>query len=159
MSSKSYQKAWKSAIDLLSRRSHSAAELSAKLKQRGFDPAEIEAAIKICQREKYIDDHATAEIWIRSYIRKGYGPYRIRQELKQKGLPPEALDGDMTKKPDAPDPQVTARIALRRKRHAFLREQNLKRRQEKMYRFLYNRGFSYDIIYRAIQSVDITLDD
>ncbi len=72
------------------------------------------------------------------------------------GLLPEAFDDYLEKHPDAPDPDKTARLALLRKKNTFLRENNLQRRQQKMYRFLYNRGFPGEIISRAIQTVDLT---
>ncbi len=153
MMSENRKKAWQAAIDLLSRRNHSAAEMHAKLKQRGFSPDDIEAVINACRKDNYIDDDATAEMWIRNSIRKGHGPYRIQQTLKQKGLDPAAVDRYLKSHPDAPDPLDTARQALQRKKSTFLREKDHRRRQQKMYRFLYNRGFSGEIITRAIQSI------
>lgn len=132
------------------------AEMRTKLKQHGFSPSEIEAVLEACQKYKYIDEEATADMWIRTFIRKGLGPYRIRMGLKQKGLNPEAFDRYLKKNPDAPDPVDTACHALLRKKNTFLREKDHRRRQQKMYRFLYNKGFSGEAISRAIQTVDLT---
>ncbi len=158
MISSKYKKAWQSAIDLLSRRNHSMAEMRTKLKQRGFNPPEIEAVLEACQKDNYIDDGATAEMWIRNFIRKGLGPYRIRMGLKQKGLDPETFDRYLKKNPDLPDPVETACRALLRKKNTFLREKDPQRRQQKMYRFLYNKGFLGETISHAIQSVDLMSD-
>lgn len=158
MISSKYKKAWQSAIDLLSRRNHSMAEMRTKLKQRGFSLSEIEAVLEACQKDNYINDDATAEMWIRNFIRKGLGPYRIRLGLKQKGLDPEAFDRYLDNNPDTPDPLETARQALLRKKSAFLRETDSRRRQQKMYRFLYNKGFSGETISQAIKSADLASD-
>ena len=149
------KKAWHTAIDLLSRRNHSTAEMRAKLKKRGFNVDDIEAVLKVCRKENYIDDDATAEMWIRNSIRKGLGPFRIRQVLKQKGLNPAAVDCYFHNHPDAPQPLDTARQVLQRKKSNFSREKNPQKRQQKMYRFLYNRGFSSEVIARAIQSANL----
>ncbi len=79
-------KALDAAVRLLSRREHSAVELSDKLKQKGYSLIEIKNALEECQRLDLQNDHRFVETYGRSRIRQGYGPLKISQELSSKGI-------------------------------------------------------------------------
>lgn len=80
------------ALDLLSRREHSVAELRAKLVARDFDPDAIEAAIEALIRENLVSDDRFAGAFVTSRIRKGQGPVKIRGELRQREVTDELID-------------------------------------------------------------------
>lgn len=79
-------KAFDSALRLLTRREYSAMELCDKLKQKGFSPNDVQSALHECQRLGYQSDGRFVENYIRVRIHQGYGPLKIRQELKNKGI-------------------------------------------------------------------------
>ena len=80
------------ALDLLSRREHSVAELRAKLITRDFDPDAIEAAIETLIQEDLVSDDRFAGAFVISRTRKGQGPIRIRGELRQREVADELID-------------------------------------------------------------------
>jgi regulatory protein len=81
------------AMNLLSRREHLRRELRDKL-LRQFGPgmeADIEATLDSLERERLLSDQRYAESYLVSRSGKGYGPERIRQELRQKGADGELI--------------------------------------------------------------------
>jgi regulatory protein len=78
--------AYGKGIGLLSRREHSARELKAKLARKGHAKDEIAGAVdKLIDRRYQSDDRFGVSI-ARTRIAQGYGPRRIRAELKSHGL-------------------------------------------------------------------------
>lgn len=80
---------------ILAMRDHSEYELRRKLTSAptfpgsnndSFTPEDIEKVIAWCYEHRWLDDTQFASRFIASRGRKGYGPQRIRQELKQKGI-------------------------------------------------------------------------
>ena len=74
--------AYDKAMGLLARREHSRKELKTKLRQGGYDGDETAAALDRLGAQHYQDDDRFAEVLLRSRIAQGYGPLRLRLELK-----------------------------------------------------------------------------
>jgi len=83
------QQIWNSAVRMLSLREHSRHELRRKLVQRHFDENDIDRVLDRLQAEGLQNDTRFVEQYIRSRSNKGYGPTRIRMELKEKGVSDE----------------------------------------------------------------------
>ena len=89
------------ALGLLARREHSARELRTKLAARGHATDEAGDAVDRLQQQDYQNDARFAASIARQRSSQGYGPRRIRAELKSHGLAEAAireaiaaLDGD-----------------------------------------------------------------
>jgi regulatory protein len=83
--------AYEQALGLLARREHSTRELKTKLRAGG-QPGEAAAeAIERLQAQRYQDDERFAASLARRRAAQGYGPARIRAELKSHGLRDEAV--------------------------------------------------------------------
>jgi regulatory protein len=78
--------AYDKALGLLARREHSRKELKLKLRQGGYEGEESTAAIDRLGEQHYQDDERFAEALVRSRVSRGYGPMRLRVELKSHGL-------------------------------------------------------------------------
>ncbi|MEO9079772.1 MAG: regulatory protein RecX [Rhodanobacter sp.] len=78
--------AYDKALGLLVRREHSRKELKTKLRLGGYDGDEASAAIDRLEDQHYQDDDRFAEMLLRSRIAQGYGPLRLRVELKSHGV-------------------------------------------------------------------------
>jgi len=78
--------AYDKALGLLARREHSRKELKTKLRQGGYEGEEAAAALDRLGDQHYQDDDRFAEVLLRSRIAQGYGPMRVRVELKSHGL-------------------------------------------------------------------------
>ena len=73
------------AMNLLARREHLRGELEVKLGKRFGAGADIGPVLDQLAEESLLSDQRFAESYIHYRSRKGYGPNRIRQELRQKG--------------------------------------------------------------------------
>ena len=84
------------ALGLLSRREHSARELSRKLVDRGHTKDEAAAAVGAAAERSYQSDARFAESVIRRRAGAGYGRRYVESELKSHGIDPrqhrEAID-------------------------------------------------------------------
>lgn len=75
------------ALALLSRREHAVAELTRKLRQKGYIAAEVAQTIAELQQKNYLNDARYAEARARSRAQTSkWGAGRIRQELAQNGI-------------------------------------------------------------------------
>ena len=74
------------AIRYLSRREYSRRELSGKLLARTFAVADIETVLDNLEEQGYLSDERFAEMFLRSQISRGSGPFKIRMALNQKGV-------------------------------------------------------------------------
>lgn len=74
------------AMDLLARREHSRTELTNKLKQRDFSMQEITTCLDQLEADDLLSNERFAEAYAKMRSRRGFGPVRIMQELKQRGI-------------------------------------------------------------------------
>jgi regulatory protein len=83
---KSKPSAYSKALGLLARREHSRRELKQKLDRGGYARDEAADALNRLGEQHYQDDDRFAEVLIRTRSAQGYGPMRLRAELKSHGL-------------------------------------------------------------------------
>lgn len=135
-------KALDSALRLLTRREHGALELCEKLQQKGFSPIEAKDALDNCQRLGLQSDNRFVEVYCRSRIRQGYGPIKISQELKSKGIEPELIVNELTQEKDN---WLTYALEVWQKKNKGQIGMSFAEKQ-KQQRFLLYRGFNMDTI-------------
>jgi regulatory protein len=76
------------ALDLLSHRARTRAELRRKLVSKGFRPARVDLCLDRLARRGLLDDRAVASAFVRDRIRhRPRGRARLAQELRAKGVP------------------------------------------------------------------------
>lgn len=73
-------------LRLLTRREHSRLELIDKSVLKGFDRTESEKVIDQLTLEGWQSDQRFAESYARYRIKKGFGPVKITQELRLRGI-------------------------------------------------------------------------
>lgn len=137
------------ALRLLTRREHSVKELSDKLKQKGFNAEEVESALESCQRLNLQSDQRFVEIYIRSRIRQGYGPLKITQELKQKGVDSELIHQEIKQEGANWLGYALTVWDKKCKGQLDLSFQEIQKQQ----RFLLYRGFDMDIISQVVKEL------
>jgi regulatory protein len=150
---KSHQKAMNTAVRILANRDHSKYELKQKLQQRGFASRSINCVMAECERFGYIDDKRTARVYILQLKRKCFGKRYIRQALKKKRLSGFAIDKILSDNYPEVDEYEHAGRLLEKKMKALARETDHKKRSDKIYRFLYARGFSPAVISDLIRNL------
>lgn len=134
------------ALRLLARREHSAQELRRKLLLREHPVELVEAALRELATESLLSDARFAEEFVRSRRDKGFGPQRIRAELRQHGVDPTVAENQLRSSDE--DWQGRA-LTQYRKRFGRQPPRDLAERG-KRYRFLINRGFTADQIRRVL---------
>ncbi|HJR12728.1 MAG TPA: regulatory protein RecX [Rhodanobacteraceae bacterium] len=83
--------AYDRALGMLARREYSQRELRARLERAGCDEDESESALRTLQKQQYQDDDRFGEMIVRARVGQGYGPTRIRAELRSHGLTDAAI--------------------------------------------------------------------
>ena len=135
------------AMGLLSRREHSTDELTLKLKKRNFDMDEITATLDRLQRENLQSDSRFIESVVNSRVSAGFGPVKIKYELRQKGISVEWVD-DYFSGMTVEWEQLMA--AQRSKKFGQIIPVDY-REKMKQARFLQNRGFSTESVMRLFR--------
>ena len=77
---------------LLSRREYSRQELQNRLQSKGYDADLIQDVLEDLTAKDWQNDQRFAESYARQRIGKGYGPLRIDNELRQRGIKSFDLD-------------------------------------------------------------------
>ena len=147
-----YRKTLNTALRILTRRDHSKYELEQKLKQRGIGDELIGIVISECERYGYIDDERTTQVYIRQLYKKGFGAKRIRYELSKKGLKGKRINCVIAECLTEDDERECAQRVFQKHHRRFEKEKDYLKRKEKLYRFLYSRGFSEGIISELIKN-------
>lgn len=138
------------ALALLVRREHSRKELTRKLRSRGVERSEAQAAVDRMADAGWQSNERFAEQLVRSRAAQGHGPIRIRAELATHGLDDAsiraALEGDG--QGEAHDwRRLACELARRRFGQELADDRNL---QRKAGEFLIRRGFTIEQMRRAI---------
>ena len=133
------------SIKYLSKTLKTEKEMRSNLVQKGFENSIIDTVIEKLKEYKYIDDVRYVESFKNASKTKGL--YRIRFELKQKGVSEEILQECLSdEEDDMEQVLVVARKYMRNK------EVNIKN-LHKLYQHLLSRGFGYDISNNVINII------
>ena len=132
------------ATDYL-KRPHSEKELRDKLRERGASEEDIDAVTSLCMDYGFINDPEYAGMIVRHYSAMGYGPGRIRQELRRRGIPETLWDTAFEELPEGTE-------ALDRLLRQKLRGRDVsdRRERDKAANFLYRKGYSWNDIHAAL---------
>ena len=145
-----YQQVYASALRLLVRREHSVQELFHKLKGRQFCTQTVEQVIEVLIEEDALSDRRFTEIYVRNRFEKGFGPVRIRTELRDRGIGDRLVEAALE---DYADEWVAQAQRQRCKRFGELIHTEFNERVRQM-RFLEQRGFSSEQIRRSMRAAD-----
>lgn len=154
------------ALDLLARREHSAAELGTKLAKRfrcrESDPDLIEQVIRQLVSDGLLSDERFAVSRVRQLSGRGYGPARIRNELRRQqvdGLVSDSLQEAF----DSPLDWAEAAATVYQKKYRgapIVGDWNTRQRERsRRLRFLQYRGFDADMSQALVDGDDRGDDD
>jgi regulatory protein len=132
------------ALRLLASREHSRAELARKLAPHAASPEALGRLLDDLEAKRQLSDERYAEERARALARK-YGAARIRYELRAKGIGEETAERAAASAAGSDLERARAILARKYRTRASSREERARRA-----RFLQSRGFSYDIIRRAL---------
>jgi regulatory protein len=138
------------ALDYLSYRPRSEAELREYLDGKGFSEAVVAEVMTRMEHVGLIDDAAFARYWRDNRAQfQPRGKRMIESELGQKGLSSEAIEDALEEYDEEAAVREAAQQQLRRLQH--LPPDECRRR---LFQRLARRGFSYDLIQEALASRD-----
>jgi regulatory protein len=142
--------AYSKALGLLARREHSRRELKLKLRQGGYEGEEAGAALDRLGEQHYQDDDRFAEMLVRSRVGQGYGPMRVRAELKSHGL----ADARIREVLDAAEVDWTAVAAAQLRRRYGAAATSDHEERARRAQFLLRRGFPAATV-RSVTHADV----
>ncbi|MFI5265510.1 MAG: regulatory protein RecX [Candidatus Levyibacteriota bacterium] len=140
--------AFNRALKYLSLRARSKKEIEEYLAKKKFEQEAISQAIEKLLALKFLNDEVYGESFTRTRQEyKGKSKYFIKYELQQKGLDQEVIDKVLS---NSQEDLQTAKDFITRKKRIYT-SLDKKEFKEKMIRLLTSRGFSWNIIKKALE--------
>ena len=134
------------AVSLLARKDYSHGEMRWVLSDISDDNATVEHVIARLRDSNYLNDRRIAENILSRLIQKHYGPLRLRQELRQKGIAQDVTE-QVLNDCDVDWFQMAAQCRIKKFGELLPSEPKEKARQM---RFLQSHGFTMEMIIDAI---------
>ncbi len=138
------------AVRLLAKREHSKAELRRKLATHDADAALIERVLETLTEGNLLSDGRFVDEFVRSRIARGRGPLRIRADLEGRGIADEVIDAALTH----PASFWLERLHVVREKKFGSTVPADRADWGRQARFLAQRGFPADLIYRSLDAAE-----
>tara|TARA_B100001093_G_C26306353_1_gene791648 strand:+ start:146 stop:586 length:441 start_codon:yes stop_codon:yes gene_type:complete len=146
MTSEAFTVIYNKGLDLVSRREHSRHELMQKLNQRFPETMPIiEEALDKLSINNILDDERFAEMYLNSRARKGFGPKKIEMELYSKKVD-SAFVNNAIEAYENWNENAANELQKKFKGNKPIDYQSKMKQKQ----FLYNRGFSSQIIEKIL---------
>ena len=142
--------AWEQTLRWLDVKWYSEKKLREKLNKLQYPASDIEDVLNKCREYNLVNDEALAGEFARSQSSRGRGSRRIAMELYRHGLTGEAAEKALAA--IAPDEENACQTALSSKLASWKNEPDWRKKREKAFRFLANRGFPLDVIYTVLDN-------
>jgi regulatory protein len=140
------------AFDLLRLRSHSAHEIAARLRRKGFADAVIEETLASLKELGYVADETFAQEWVESRRRhRPRGVLALRRELERKGIDGTTIERTLRTVTEGDERETALEVARRQ----YVRYRTLPREvaRRRLYEFLLRRGFTYELARDVLREV------
>lgn len=134
-------------LKLLTRRDHSRVELTRKLAAKGYEPKVIEDALAFASEKAWVCEERFIESYIQMRKRRGYGPLRIREELRERGITESIFPNGFEE--DAWDSNLASCF---QKKFGCTKLSDDFATRAKQIRFLQYRGYTLEQINRVLSS-------
>jgi regulatory protein len=141
--------AMESAMRMLALREHSALELEQKLSRKGHDADVVAQVVDELQRLDLQSDDRFVDSFFRGRLNKGHGPVRIRHDLIRKGVAETLVESTLTQNAEF---WMELAERARGKRFGAALPVGDSSAWTAQARFLAQRGFPSDLIYRVLGS-------
>ena len=135
------------AMDLLARREHSVKELLRKLCERYEETELIADVVRQLSEDNLVSDSRFAEMYIRSRIGRQFGPIKIKNDLRERGVPEDKIRFALNK---ANQDWLQLIQELSEKKYGKTLPSEAKETAKRM-RFFQSRGFDTDCIRSIFQ--------
>jgi len=153
METGSREKTLQMAANVLEYRHRSSRALYQRLLEKGAEEQDAAYAVSRLQQLGFLNDGEYGVILVRGLCRRGYGPRRIRQYLREKLLDPPDIETAMEAYVFQPE-RIQAYIESK------LRGQSPDRKAlKRVADGLFRRGFSWDEIQSALRDYSLNMED
>ncbi|RKJ41687.1 regulatory protein RecX [Acutalibacter sp. 1XD8-33] len=140
------------ALYLLEHRNHTKKELAEKIARTAASREAAQAAANHMEELGLIDDEAYARDYAREmFQRKRYGPMRVKQELRQKGVESWLIDELLEEYGDGALLEENLRAVLERKYSGWQEDEKIRRRA---FGALQRMGYTYEQIRQGMAAED-----
>lgn len=138
---------------ILSNKMYTSKEIKIKLQKKSKNQDHREFVINELIRLKLINDDEYARLYLRSMVKKNkYSMREIRQKFFQKGLPEKFLsDNEII---DDDYELAVAKDLIQKKSKTLSLTEISPSDKQKLYAFLYRKGFNPDVISRVINNIE-----
>ena len=148
------------ALDLLSRRDRSEAELRRRLEAREIPDEEIDAVVGRLKELNYLDDRRLAERLAASAVAGGRGfGIRLALDLGNRGIPRDIADEVVAVITSEHDERGLVRDLLARKFPAFDPPTADNREKARIMNYLLRRGFSRAAVFDVMRNLSTDFAD
>ena len=144
-SNEEYSKALKYCLNILSKRDYSKRRIFEKLQTRGYSTKTINEIIDYLAEKNYLNEARAVENLIYFKLEhKHWGPYKIKSNLFKKGYEIEIINKALN------NIEIEQLLHCCKSAIKDYGKHNLNMKPDKLYRFLFNRGFSDFIIKQCL---------
>ena len=133
------------AANIIGSRALSKKELTRRLVKKGNEEADAQAAADWLEDIGAVDDAAYAASLVRHYGEKGYGPQRVREELRRRGVDRDLWDEAMEELPDPAE--ILGRLIEKKCGGELSDRKEIKRVSDSLMR----RGFAWSDVREALR--------
>ncbi len=149
-------RAKEAAIIYLGHRARTEHEVRKKLKGKDFDAAIIDQVIKRLHELSYLDDEQFAVRYTKNRFEfKGYGPQRIRTELRRLGIAQPLIEQALDTLLPADDVVERAMVEAEKRMRRLRNEQDLYKKRRKLFDFLVRRGHTSEVAREVIDKLNL----
>ncbi|MCF7984746.1 MAG: recombination regulator RecX [Thiohalocapsa sp.] len=123
-------------------------ELAVKLCRRGYPPEDVKRVMDALERDGLLSEERLVEVYVAERLHKGFGPVRIRFELREKGLSDSQIEPHL----QLDDERCLALIGAAHDRRFGAGSRTERESLAKRARFLEYRGFPSYLIARFLDA-------
>lgn len=143
------------SLYLLSGQDYSEYKLRQKLKAKGYEAPEIDEAVTKLIEKNYLREEEYKKLLVRRLMRKGKADGLIRRQVEQEQLKVSAEElAECREDTGMSKDETIAQLVQKKLRGKSwpLDRTERQKLQEKVYRYLLSRGFSYDDAKKAVKA-------
>lgn len=128
-------------------------EVRRRLRREDVEEFVIEDVLARLEERGYVDDAEYAGEYARQRSERGYGPYRVRHDLRERGVAEELIDRAIETVFDREELARTVRELAENRWDRLHREDDPRRRRKKVHDYLARRGFPYELISDSLREI------
>ncbi len=142
------------AFNILSKRNNSTGEIKRKLIQRKFNKDIAELAVKDLTASGFLNDEQFAKEYLEEKLKlNAVGLNKIRNELYSKGVSKGIIESVIAEKSNTDESENALKIALKKMNSSVIKNADERKRKQKLYTFLFSKGFDHTTIDMVIKKI------